>query len=101
VRKHASSTRFTDQLFEVFNDDEISWDAAKALGEIASPDPILIKRHHAVIKVIGSLSPLAMGLRRSSSDFACPEIREWHPSTHHRGSTRLEQYVSFVMLRLN
>ncbi|KAF5383772.1 hypothetical protein D9615_003569 [Tricholomella constricta] len=52
VRKDATLTRFTDRLFEVFDDDEISWDAAKALGQIASADQILIKRHHAVIKIL-------------------------------------------------
>ncbi|KAF8074920.1 Dos2-interacting transcription regulator of RNA-Pol-II-domain-containing protein [Lyophyllum atratum] len=52
VRKEPSSTRFTDRLFEVFGDDEIGWDAAKALGQIASSDQILTKRHHAVIKIL-------------------------------------------------
>ncbi|KAG5647524.1 hypothetical protein DXG03_009461 [Asterophora parasitica] len=52
VRKDPHLTRFTDRLFEVFGDNEISWDAAKALGEIAGVDQILIKRHHVVLKIL-------------------------------------------------
>ncbi|KAG6821481.1 hypothetical protein H0H93_010205 [Arthromyces matolae] len=50
VQKHASLTSFTDKLFELFADHDVSWDAAKVLGEIASTDQILTKRNHAVIK---------------------------------------------------
>ncbi|GLB41862.1 putative RNAPII transcription regulator C-terminal [Lyophyllum shimeji] len=73
VRKEPSLARFTDRLFEVFSDDEIAWDAARALGEFASPDQILIKRHHAVIKILhaqkfvnGVLPRIILGAQDSS-----------------------------------
>ncbi|KAG6813856.1 hypothetical protein H0H92_006263 [Tricholoma furcatifolium] len=54
VQKHASFTRFTDKIFELFSDDDISWDGAKSLGDIASADQIFTKRNHAVIKILHS-----------------------------------------------
>ncbi|KAG5340290.1 hypothetical protein C0989_002306 [Termitomyces sp. Mn162] len=52
VQKHTSLSRFTDKVFELFTDDEISWDAAKTLGDLASSDQILTKRNHAVMKIL-------------------------------------------------
>ncbi|KAF9006023.1 ARM repeat-containing protein [Cyathus striatus] len=52
VRNHPLALHFTDKLFEAFGDNQISWDVAKAVGEIAAPDPILTKQHDAVIKVL-------------------------------------------------
>ncbi|KAG6869217.1 hypothetical protein C0993_009080 [Termitomyces sp. T159_Od127] len=52
VQKHTSLTRFTDNILELFADDEISWDAAKTLGDIASSDQVLTKRNHAVLKIL-------------------------------------------------
>ncbi|KAG5652051.1 hypothetical protein H0H81_006471 [Sphagnurus paluster] len=52
VRKDPFVARFTDKLFEVFGDDAISWDAAKALGNVASADQILTKRNRAVVKIL-------------------------------------------------
>ncbi|KAG6909334.1 hypothetical protein DXG01_000934 [Tephrocybe rancida] len=52
VQKHASLSRFTDKLFELFGDDDLSWDAAKTLGDIANADQILTKRNHSVIKIL-------------------------------------------------
>lgn len=59
MRNHQLATRFTAQVFEVFGDETISWNAAKAIGEIAAANPILTKRNHAVIKVT-SLSIYSM-----------------------------------------
>ncbi|KAG6890017.1 hypothetical protein C0992_003362 [Termitomyces sp. T32_za158] len=52
VQKHTSLTRFTDKIFELFAEKEISWDAAKTLGDIASSDQILTKCNHAVLKIL-------------------------------------------------
>ncbi|KAH8075854.1 ARM repeat-containing protein [Cristinia sonorae] len=52
VRGHALFASFTDKLFELFEDTEISWDAARALGSIVATDKILTKRNHAVVKML-------------------------------------------------
>ncbi|KAJ7576919.1 ARM repeat-containing protein, partial [Mycena floridula] len=52
VRHHALARQFTDRLFEVFADEAISWAAAKAVGGVIAPDPVLIKRNHAVVKIL-------------------------------------------------
>lgn len=51
--------QFVGRLFELFNDANISSDAAKAVGQIGSGgDGVLTKRNHAVIRV-------------------CTQIRNW------------------------
>jgi DNA repair/transcription protein MET18/MMS19 len=53
--------RFVDRLFEVLDDEQIGWDAARGIGEIGSTDKILTKRNHAIIRVYNSVrSPLAI-----------------------------------------
>lgn len=42
---------FTERIYDVFGDESIGWEAAKAIGEIVSPDTILTKANHAEIKV--------------------------------------------------
>jgi len=42
---------FTERLYEAFRDENIGWDAAKALGDIINPDTILTKANHADVKV--------------------------------------------------
>lgn len=51
MRGHALSSSFTDKLFELFEDPDVSWDAARALGSIVASDKVMTKRNHAVIKV--------------------------------------------------
>lgn len=43
--------RNIDRLFELFEDESVSWDAARAVGRIPGTDKVLTKRNHAVIKV--------------------------------------------------
>ncbi|KIP04531.1 hypothetical protein PHLGIDRAFT_191607 [Phlebiopsis gigantea 11061_1 CR5-6] len=52
VRSHPSAQRFTDRLVELFNDSDIGWDAARAIGQVVSTDKVLTKRNHAVIKFL-------------------------------------------------
>ncbi|TFK39917.1 Dos2-interacting transcription regulator of RNA-Pol-II-domain-containing protein [Crucibulum laeve] len=52
VRSHASASAFTDKLFECFGDANITWDVAKAIGEVASGDSVLTKYNHAVIRIL-------------------------------------------------
>ena len=51
VRNHPDAMRFVDRLFEVFGDQHVGWDAARAIGEIGGTDKILTKRNHASIRV--------------------------------------------------
>jgi DNA repair/transcription protein MET18/MMS19 len=46
---------FSERLYTLFDDSEVAWDAAKALGEIASQDSVLTKANHADIKVYSVL----------------------------------------------
>ena len=50
---------FSDKLFSLFDDENVSWDAARAIGQISAADKILTKRNHAILRV---------GFRLSSSD---------------------------------
>ena len=43
--------RNVDRLFELFDDESVSWDAARAVGRIPGVDKVLTKRNHAVLKV--------------------------------------------------
>lgn len=43
---------FADRLYESFDDTSISWEAAKAIGEIPKADSILTKANHAEVKVV-------------------------------------------------
>jgi DNA repair/transcription protein MET18/MMS19 len=40
-----------DRMFEVFDDEDIDWIAAKALGDICRSDIVFTKSNYAVIKV--------------------------------------------------
>lgn len=51
IRNHPIASQFIDKLFEVFHDETIGWDAARIVGEVAAPDDVLTKKHHAVIRV--------------------------------------------------
>ena len=53
---------FTERIYDVFEDESIGWEAARAIGEIVTPDAVLTKANHAEIKVCyhiftSSLSP--------------------------------------------
>ena len=51
VRGYPSAQSFTDRLVELFDDSDIGWDAARAIGQVVSADKTLTKKNHAVIKV--------------------------------------------------
>ncbi|KAH6916048.1 RNAPII transcription regulator C-terminal-domain-containing protein [Coprinopsis sp. MPI-PUGE-AT-0042] len=50
VRNHALSLKFSNKLFEVFDDTNINWHAAKAIGTIAGHDDLFTKPNHAVLR---------------------------------------------------
>ncbi|KZT25249.1 ARM repeat-containing protein [Neolentinus lepideus HHB14362 ss-1] len=52
TKGHAASEAFVDRLFEVFDDTDINWDAAKAIGDIVASDDILTKKKHAAIRIL-------------------------------------------------
>lgn len=54
IRNHPLALSFSERLFQVFGDEAVGWDAAKACGEIPGTDTILTKRNNAVIKILHS-----------------------------------------------
>lgn len=52
VRGDARAASHVDRLFQAFDDEEISWDAARAIGGVVTTDRILTKTNHAVIKFL-------------------------------------------------
>ncbi|KAF8817465.1 ARM repeat-containing protein [Phlegmacium glaucopus] len=52
VRKHPLAMTLAERLYEAFGDASISWEAAKAIGEIPQADPILTKANHAEVKIL-------------------------------------------------
>jgi DNA repair/transcription protein MET18/MMS19 len=51
VRNHPEALPFVNRLFELFDDTEVGWNAARAIGQAGTVDKVLTKRNHAVIKV--------------------------------------------------
>ena len=51
VRNHPEALPFINRLFELFDDPEVGWDAARAIGQACAVDKVLTKRNHAVVKV--------------------------------------------------
>ncbi|KAJ7210442.1 ARM repeat-containing protein [Mycena pura] len=52
VRNHPLALEFIHRLFDVFEDETIGTDAAKAFGDIAESDGVLTKRNSAVVKFL-------------------------------------------------
>ncbi|RPD59070.1 ARM repeat-containing protein [Lentinus tigrinus ALCF2SS1-7] len=52
VRGHARAMQNVDRLFELFDDEHVSWDAARAVGKVPGTDKVLTKRHHAVLRIL-------------------------------------------------
>ncbi|KAF9480547.1 ARM repeat-containing protein [Pholiota conissans] len=52
VRKHPLAMTFSERLYNTFGDETVGWEAARAIGDIASPDPVFTKVNHAEIKVL-------------------------------------------------
>ena len=51
VRGHARAIQNVDRLFELFDDEHVSWDAARAVGKIPATDKVLTKKNHAILRV--------------------------------------------------
>lgn len=51
VRGHPMSAKYTDKLFELFDDPNVGWDAARAIGKVPRKDKVLTKQNHAVVRV--------------------------------------------------
>ncbi|KAL4078711.1 RNAPII transcription regulator C-terminal-domain-containing protein [Scleroderma yunnanense] len=52
IRSHPFATPLVDKLFILLDDDDIDWDAAHALGKLATGDDVLTKRNDAVLKIL-------------------------------------------------
>ena len=51
VRGHAKAMQNVDRLLVLFDDEHVSWDAARAVGRIPGTDKVLTKKNHAVLRV--------------------------------------------------
>ncbi|KAF7356213.1 MMS19 nucleotide excision repair [Mycena venus] len=76
VRNHTLALEFIHRLFDVFGDETIGTDAAKAFGDIAASDSVLTKRNSAVVKFLwaqkfanGILPRLMSGAKDDSSEY--------------------------------
>lgn len=75
IRNHESTTRLVERLFDLFEDPEIGWDAARAVGQVASGgDDVLTKRNHAVIRVCFSIAKREVKRSAWTADIVCAEI---------------------------
>jgi len=52
VTGHPEGVPYAERLFDVFGDKDISWDAARAVGEIAAADKVLTKKNNAIVKIL-------------------------------------------------
>ncbi|OCH91496.1 ARM repeat-containing protein [Obba rivulosa] len=52
IRGDALAMQHTDKLFTLFDDSEVNWDAARAVGFAVASDKIFTKKNHAVIKML-------------------------------------------------
>lgn len=68
MRSHSSAHAFIDHFFELLDDSTVDWDAARALGLLASEDPVLTKRNAAVLKVFKGNLVYGVYLSRTASD---------------------------------
>jgi len=51
MRGDPRALSLVENLFDLFSDEAINWDAASAIGKIAAPADVLTKTNHAVTKV--------------------------------------------------
>ncbi|TFY64928.1 hypothetical protein EVJ58_g2311 [Rhodofomes roseus] len=74
VRGDPRGADLVDRLFELFGDDKVGWDAARAVGGAVATDKILTKKNHAVIKFLyaqkycNSVLPRIIEAAKSSED---------------------------------
>ncbi len=80
---------FVERLYEAFRDENIGWDAAKALGDIIDPDTILTKANHADVKVsfVDPDCPVCTH-GYHLKDSLCPEVCQCGSSKTHNVSQR-------------
>ncbi|KIK61642.1 hypothetical protein GYMLUDRAFT_996292 [Collybiopsis luxurians FD-317 M1] len=52
VCNHAQASEFTELLFDVFDDADVKWSAAKYFGDVIRTDSVLTKQNHASIKML-------------------------------------------------
>jgi len=74
---------FAERLYEAFGDASISWEAAKAIGEIAQADSILTKANHAEVKVCYFKTDSLQRMKISFVDPLRAKICECCSATHY------------------
>ena len=96
MRSHSSAHAFIDHLFELLDDNTVDWDAARALGLLASEDPVLTKRNAAVLKVCKGNSVCEVYLKKDRiiPDSTRAKILQWSDAEVIRGSQGCQWYVN-------
>jgi DNA repair/transcription protein MET18/MMS19 len=51
IRGDPRALSLTENVFDLFSDETINWDAASSIGKIAAPTEVLTKTNYAVTKV--------------------------------------------------
>lgn len=96
IKNHAQALPFVNRLFELFDDPEVGWDAARAIGQAGTADKVLTKRNHAVIKVASLACVISKYTDFEYSGTSLPEVREQHPSNDRSGNKRLDWSVRII-----
>ena len=86
-----------DQLFGLFGDAQISWDAARAVGSIPATDKILTKKNHAIVKV-SSQSYTRWTASQTCKDSVCPAILQLRSAQNNHWSQITGWCVSLAVL---
>ena len=56
IQNHKLADNFIERLFGLYDDEAISWDAARGVGSVVAPSDIFTKNNHSVIKVLSVMS---------------------------------------------
>ncbi|EIN09656.1 ARM repeat-containing protein [Punctularia strigosozonata HHB-11173 SS5] len=52
IRNHSDAMVQVDVLFSLFDDQDLGWDAARAVGRVATAENVLTKRNHAISRIL-------------------------------------------------
>ena len=74
IRNHPEALPFVNRLFDLFDDTEVGWDSARAIGQAGTVDKVLTKRNHAVIKVRFLTREMSMLADLKYPGPSCPEV---------------------------
>jgi hypothetical protein len=103
IRDHTFLMPFVNQLFELFDNEDVHWTTAKVVGEVNYPDKILTRSHHAAIKVkaVSITFPTVIDFffsRGHYADSLCSKIRYYYPPSPNRWRGRRKWYYYVLLI---